>query len=199
MVLPRLGSIKRRAWAKMRIGSLSLHPSPCGHVHTSIFTSPPPHNDLPHPLCSADRGESLRWGEIEYLKKHILDWLQVSDGGSTLSGKERRGDVPCQHIDRVERPEGTWYDTPAAPDRGFSGVLGFCATLLSASDLPGTWAALDPFRREQSIPLQSPSPCCYHYSDRLRLSRCYWNATGEHPASLTHEKKNLENDRKVEI
>lgn len=27
-------------------------------------------------------------------------------------------------------------------------------------------------------PLQSPSPCCYHYSDRLRLSWCYWNATG---------------------
>lgn len=57
------------------------------------------------------------------------------------------------HTGRVERPEGTLYDTPAAPDRGFSGVLGFCATLLSASDPPGTWAALDPFRREQSIPL----------------------------------------------
>lgn len=92
--------------------------------------------------------------------------------------KQRRGDVPCLHIDWVERPEGTWCDTPAAPDRGFSGVLGFCATLLSASDPPGTWAALDPFRRKHSISLQSPSKCCYHYSDRLRLSWCYWNAGG---------------------
>lgn len=137
--------------------------------------------------------------EIEYLKKLILDWLPFSDGGSTWSEKQRRGDVPCLHIDRVERPEGTWCDRPAAPDRGFSGVLGFCATLLSASDPSGTWAALDPFRGKQSIPLQSPSQCCYHYSDRLRLSWCYWNARGETSCFTYTWKINLENGGKVVI
>lgn len=42
------------------VDALSLQPSLCGHMRVSIFTSPPPHSDLPYPLCLVDIGELLR-------------------------------------------------------------------------------------------------------------------------------------------
>lgn len=43
--------------------------------------------------------------------------------------------------------------THQRPQTGdLSGVLGFCATLLSASDPPGTWAALDSLQKGTLYP-----------------------------------------------
>lgn len=137
--------------------------------------------------------ERNQWGERNPVAHDTHIRLQVSDEDTTWSGEYRREDVPCQHMSPREldithqwSQTGNWVASWAFVSHYYQPVIRRAYRQLW---MPSEGSCLSPF--------QSPSPCCSHYTDRLRLSWSYWNATGA-TASIAYAWKTCKSHRKVE-